>query len=720
MDFIPAGSVRWLVGDRRMRSLWSLWFLWMSVSIAVVLLLGCGSGAAVSPGTAERTDGAYRLEIDLPGSLQNPAFSPDGNALVFTRFRDGYNTGASDLFIYDLETGALRALVSDGNGNVNLPGAAWDGVSDRVVFSSARDPHDEIFVITATGQTGDEVQITDRADRQAYEATFSPDGQWIVFESHAVDVEDDGVVTKYRVDGRSAYIPLTPATDNCKQPNWSPAGDRILYQKEEGGRWAIWTMNTDGSDRRPVTGADESGTDAIFSPDGRWIIYSSENEAVELANIYKIPAEGGTPVRITHYSGYDGAPSISPDGRRIAFESSAGYPEGSAGTSLWLIDVPMEEDPRSYQHGIDFVPLPEGDYALIWASSGNPPTGQLPNGDWTHDIYYSHIVTAHPVISPVLLISNPEAQEPASAASTVDGHIMVTMEDGWNTSRTIAQRYGVYDAGLDPLLSYPQMVADGGHSGHVASTGARFVVFYSEGWVDGGGVDDLGSGDDVWAAVYSSTGELEHTLAVAVGDSSRDWWPLVAGAPGQALLVWQRFVENETYSRLLFALLDVESATLDDETVLEEPVRYYTYDVAFVAALDRFLVVGAHPDGTGFAHLLDREGNVTATATGLPEPVREAQVVLRQGEGEVLATVPLSPTGMMVLTLTPDSVRLKYTLAGDYRWSYSGTDGIFLSSATVYIVATSPAGLVERVFSLPSGEGVYLPLVFSEAGGRNG
>jgi len=112
-------------------------------------------------------------------------------------------------------------------------------------------------------------------------------------------------------------------------------------------------------------------------------------------------------------------------------------------------------DPRSYQHGIDFVPLPDGTYYLIWSSSGNPPTGALPDGSWPHDIYYSRIDPAHPSIKPVKFISKPEAQEPASAAISTDDHIMITMEDGWNARLTIAQRYGVYDKDLKPILPYP-------------------------------------------------------------------------------------------------------------------------------------------------------------------------------------------------------------------------------------------------------------------------
>lgn len=314
-----------------------------AVFIILFITALCDCSMSEDSGKDLRNDDAYRLDINLSGSLQNPAFSPDGQAIVFTRFRDGYNSGAADLYIYHLDTKQLDILIADGNANVNIPGSCWNAASQSVVFTSDRDPHDEIFLISDTGSSGDEVQITDRADLQSYEPTLSPDGLWTVFESHVVDVEDDGIITKYRLDGSSEYIDLT-GSDNNKQPNWSPSGDKILYQKEDtlNGVWAIWTMNSaDGSDKTRITGTNESATDAVFSDDGQWIIYSSENDDVEMACIYKIPGAGGSPERITFYSGYDGAPSVSPDGTRIAFESVSGDPDNSSGTTLWIIDVSL-------------------------------------------------------------------------------------------------------------------------------------------------------------------------------------------------------------------------------------------------------------------------------------------------------------------------------------------------------------------------------------------
>jgi len=286
-----------------------------------------------------RNDDAVKLDIELSGSLQNPAFSPDGKTIVFTCFRKGYNRPPSDLYTYNLETKELKVLTAEGSSNVNLPGSCWNDAVDAVVFSSDREPHDEIYMIAEDGTTGDEVRVTNRPDSVAYEPTFSPDGQWVVFESHKLDEEKNGLITKYRVDGTSDYIPLTAPGEDCKQPNWSPAGDKILYQKEEGGQWDIWLMNTDGSGKIKVTEFAGSKTDAAFTADGQSIIFSAENDDVELANIYRVSVSGGQPVRLTNYAGYDGAPSVSPDGTKLIFETSAKDPDKSSGTQLWMLDL---------------------------------------------------------------------------------------------------------------------------------------------------------------------------------------------------------------------------------------------------------------------------------------------------------------------------------------------------------------------------------------------
>ncbi len=318
-------------------------FLFLVAPWFLVTAPGCGddSEGTVNDETSPRADHAVLVEIPLEGSLQNPVASPDGSSILVTMWRRRYNEGAADLYVFDVGTGQARALVSDGGANVNLPGSVWDAATGRIVFSSDREPHDEIYVIDAAGATGDEQQVTDRSDRVAYEPSLSPDGTWVVFESHPLDVETHGVITKCLVESPDAYVELTGPEDDCRQPNWSPAGDRIVYQKQTDGQWDLWLTDPDGSFQQQLTSGPGDKTDASFSPNGNWVVYSSSEGDLEFANIFIIPVEGGRSRQVTHYSGYDGAPTWTGQGT-ILFESCPGDPDNSKGTKIWSIAVPAD------------------------------------------------------------------------------------------------------------------------------------------------------------------------------------------------------------------------------------------------------------------------------------------------------------------------------------------------------------------------------------------
>lgn len=302
---------------------------------------GTGGGGG-GGGTGGRADGATLIAVTQSGSHQNPAWSPDGSEILFTDWRGGYNAEPADLLIVKLADLSVRTLVT-GSANVNLPGSSstWNPTTHEIVFTSSRDPHDEAFVIGDTGLAGSETPITARPDHAVFEASFSPDAQTIVFESHRVAVEDNGIIFTYRRDGVGGYVPLTDASTDSRQPVWSPAGNKIVFQRRDGTQWDLWTMNPDGSGQTNLTNTptvDE--TDSSFSPDGSRIVYSSNEGGLAFANIFVIPASGGASTRVTNFSGYDGAPGWSPDGMKIAFESSPGEADGSAGTTLWVIDAP--------------------------------------------------------------------------------------------------------------------------------------------------------------------------------------------------------------------------------------------------------------------------------------------------------------------------------------------------------------------------------------------
>lgn len=365
------------------------------------------------------------------------------------------------------------------------------------------------------------------------------------------------------------------------------------------------------------------------------------------------------------------------------------------------------EDTRSYQHGIDFVQKTNGSYWLIYSSS-------VPYWEaWTHDIYYKAIDPANPPSNPesgaINLISRDEAQEPASSAMTTDGHIMITNEDGWNVTNWVSQRWGLYNEDLSPTdKAYPQMIKDGGHSGHVAAVDNYFVIHWSDDWKDDvPGADGIGVGCDVLIDIFTSTGTLIRSVDVGIDDGWDDdvheWWPIIAGSKTQACLVWQRYVAGDQYCDLMYSLYNPSTNTFVKTRIkLAGTVKYYTYDVQYLPVIDRFIIHGTYYNGGGFAYLINASGTIVAQNTSLPDGVREMQPAMRNFGATSILVYPRYPNGAIVLAVTASSITLNTTLAGDYDWQWMGTDGIFTDDQSVYFASLSTTGIKTRTFTLPT------------------
>ncbi|MFN7086541.1 MAG: Tol-Pal system beta propeller repeat protein TolB [Burkholderiales bacterium] len=101
-------------------------------------------------------------------------------------------------------------------------------------------------------------------------------------------------------------------------PAWSPDGTRLAVTLTKDGGSQLYLVNADGSGSPTrLTHTAAIDTEANFSPDGQWIIFTSDRGGSP--QIYRMPVSGGQAQRLTFEGSYNVSPRHSPDGKSFTF-----------------------------------------------------------------------------------------------------------------------------------------------------------------------------------------------------------------------------------------------------------------------------------------------------------------------------------------------------------------------------------------------------------------
>lgn len=281
----------------------------------------------------------------------------------------------------------------------------------------------ELYIANADGSGPQKLMADTKFD---YDASFSPDGAWIVFTS-----ERNGPSNIYRVrpDG-SGLERLTDSQGFDDQAALSPNGKQLAFVSTRGaGTTNIWILDLKTKALRNLTGTPELQAapgkwDGFFrpswSPDGKWIAFSSDRgtdfkghihpnpgwEHVQEASIYVIQPDGKGLKKLTPPGEFGGSPKWSADGKRVLFyslpaeDSFAARGYGVAESQIVSVDI-ASGSRMQYTSGPGLKVSPQfvsadrvgyvikarsGQYnALAFSSGERGAQGMIRNPSWSPD-----------------------------------------------------------------------------------------------------------------------------------------------------------------------------------------------------------------------------------------------------------------------------------------------------------------------------------------------
>jgi Tol biopolymer transport system component len=290
-------------------------------------------------------------QLTFGGENAEAYFSADGKRLIFQSTRAGHE--CDQIYTMNIDGSDVR-MVSTGDGRTTcsyfFPG------DKRILYSSTHlgakqcpprpdfsqgyvwAVYDTFDIFTANPDGSDIRQLTKTPGYDA-ETTISRQGK-LVFTS-----KRDGDLDIYTMDANGGNVKrLTSELGYDGGPFWSYDGKQIVYrayhpqtEKEKSDYIAllkqnlirptvldIWVMNADGSHKRQVTNLNKASFAPYFFPDGKRIIFSSNNADPKGRDfdLYVIRTDSTGLERITYNDTFDGFPMFSRDGKKLVFASN--------------------------------------------------------------------------------------------------------------------------------------------------------------------------------------------------------------------------------------------------------------------------------------------------------------------------------------------------------------------------------------------------------------
>ena len=340
-----------------------------------------------------------------------PMWSPDARSIAFARSQPSGQT----IYVVPALGGTPKKLYSDeGTFHEHMwmrPRFSWSPAGKYLAVSalSTREKRPTITLVSLMDSST--VPVTSPPPEYSdWSPVFSPDAKSIAF----LRSSGPGLVDDLYVVPATGGEPMRLTSDKRAIEGslaWTPDSQEIIFPSERAGLRSLWRIAAHGGSPKRVEGVDTSASAPAVAPAGDRLAYTRTAMKINLWKVMLANARRtlGPPRLILSSNGYVALPSYSPDGRKLAFESTqSGYHEiwaagsdGSNPAQLTFLNG-MSGTPRWSNDGrsvaFDYRPGQHSEVYVVDVSGGPPrfvPT--IPGADnvvpsWSRDgkwIYFS-------------------------------------------------------------------------------------------------------------------------------------------------------------------------------------------------------------------------------------------------------------------------------------------------------------------------------------------
>jgi len=323
---------------------------------ALVAVLAFAPALAAQP--SNRLTLADYLEWEGVG---NPQLSPDGSQIIYSRnWIDKLNDRRqSSIYIMNADGSKPRKLLDGG-------APIWSPDGTRIAYTAQGEPNNtpQIFVRYMDAE-GAVTQVT-RVTASPGGLRWSPDGKQIAFT-----MQVPSTAPGWRAEGQATAFRPRGAT-------WTPAPrvvEKLDYRQDGQGFTAdavqhLFVVPADGGTPRQITSGEWSAAAAQWTPDGRSLVYGAGPRVPDFeyewreSEVYAVDVNTGAVRQLTTRKGPDGSPSISPDGKQIAYTGYDWTTDTWTDSKLYL----MNSDGSGSKLLLDLDRSPQN---LTWAKDGS-------------------------------------------------------------------------------------------------------------------------------------------------------------------------------------------------------------------------------------------------------------------------------------------------------------------------------------------------------------